>query len=76
MTNKPNTGEQDARTSGESQLFVGGHTIKVPSKVGSYLRSLARDQTPNVDGTRVWLQHRKEEYLLHIGDVDVGSLDE
>jgi hypothetical protein len=74
MTNQPGTDGKEAYPNDVSPLFVGAHTIKVPAVVGNYLRSLACGQTPEVDGTRVWLQHKKNEYLLHIGDVDVTSL--
>jgi hypothetical protein len=57
----------------EVDLPIGTHCIKVPPHVAQYLWSLAAQEVPHLDGTRVWFQNNKGRLVLHLGDVDFGE---
>jgi hypothetical protein len=58
------------------ELPVGTHTIDVSTKVSAYFQSLESTSKINLNGTRVWMQRKNDTFLLHIGDVEVGTCDE
>jgi hypothetical protein len=63
-------------TAPTNTLSIGTHTIKVPAEVAAYLQALLGQERPILDGTRVWMQRKKGAFLLHLGDVDRGSLED
>ena len=54
-------------------LPVGTHTIKVPSNLAMHLQSLTSERSPALIGTRVWMQQKKNTFLLHLGDLELGT---
>jgi hypothetical protein len=57
-------------------LPLGTHTINVPSHVAAYIQSLAGEKIPALDGTRVWMRRKKDAFVLHLGDVELGTLED
>jgi hypothetical protein len=57
-------------------LPIGTHVVNVPQRVTDYLRSLGADRTPLLSGTRVWLRSDNDKLVLHLGDVELGAVDE
>jgi hypothetical protein len=55
---------------------VGTQTIRVPSDVAAYLQSLPGDRSPRLIGTRVWMKRKKGAFILHMGDVGLGTLED
>lgn len=54
---------------------VGQQAVQVSPELASFLRSTNADRPPELVGTRVWINRRREGLDLHLGDVDRSTLD-
>lgn len=55
---------------------VGVHTIFLPLRFRSDVKSLPASRCPAVFGTRVWIERRGEDLVVHLGDVDCCSVED
>jgi hypothetical protein len=61
---------------GPWEIPVGAQTIALPPTVAAMLAALPVDARPDLIATRVWFERKRGQFLLHLGDVEAGSLDE
>lgn len=55
---------------------IGTQNVRIPPLLRDDLQSSAASGRPlDLEGTRVWIGYRKGELVLHLGDVDISTLD-
>lgn len=58
------------------EIPVGAQTITLPPDLATELAALPSDARLEVVATRVWFERKRGQFLLHLGDVEAGRLDE